>query len=72
MYKFSASLYCILCEKGKGLTKSYDESPYTNRKFKKQNSSTKRDKNFLYDDLGWSVGVATAIQLVSLNRFAGA
>ena len=45
-------------------------------KFKKQNENTKTPPKTsitqrLRTDLGWSIGVTTAIQLVWLNRFTG-
>ena len=62
-------------EKEGDLTQSYDKTPYTNRKFKNQRTTHKSHQNFDYttiaDDLGRSVGVATVIKLVWLNRFTG-
>ena len=62
---------------GRGLNQSYDKSPYTLRKIQKaawqhknaiKNSITQR----FWTDLGRSVGVTTAAQLVWLNRFTRA
>ena len=59
-------------EKGRDLTQSYDKSPYTNRNVKRavttqttpqKSSITQR----LRTDLGRSVGVTTATQLVWLT-----
>ena len=61
-------------EKGGNLTQSYDKNPYTNRKFEMQNTNTPPKtsiKQRLRTDLGRSIGVATTIQLVLLNRFTG-
>ena len=61
-------------EKGRDLTQFYDKSPYTDRKIKKatwkhktppKTSITQR----LQTDLGRSVGVTIATQLVWLNRY---
>ena len=64
-------------EKGRDLTQSYDKSPYTNRnvkrakwqhkKMQQKSSITQR----LRTDLGRSVGVTTATQLVWLTWFMG-
>ena len=56
------------------LTKSYDKSPYTNRKAKwqhKQRHKKSSIKQQLCTDLGRSVGVTTATQLVWLTWFTG-
>ena len=60
-------------EKEGDMTKTYDENPYTNRTFENQLKTQKRhQKNSitqrLRTDLGRSVGVATFIKLVWLNR----
>ena len=57
-----------LREKGRDLTQSHDQSPYTSRNVKGQRSSiTQR----LRTDLGRSVGVTTATQLMWLTWFTG-
>ena len=61
---------------GKDLTQSYDKSPFIDRKSKKQRENTKTPQKTsitqrLRTDLGRSVGVTIAIQLVWLNRFTG-
>ena len=64
-------------QKGRDLTQSYDKSPYTDRKkSKKQRDNTKTPPKTsitqrLRTDLGRSVGVTIATQLVLLNRFTG-
>ena len=66
------SRYVPSGEKGRDLTQSYDKSPYTNRNVKRavttqttpQKSSIKQR---LRTDLGRSVGVTTATQLVWLT-----
>ena len=65
-------------EKEGDLTQSYDETPYTNRKFEKPKDNTCAQTppktsitQPLQTDLGRSVGVKTVIQLVWLNRFTG-
>ena len=66
-------------EKERDLTQSYDKSPYTDRKIKKkkqQRDNTKTPTKTsitqrLRNDLGRSVGVTIATQLVWLNRFTG-
>ena len=64
-------------EKGKDLTQSYDKSPYTDKKkSKKQRDNTKTPPKTsitqrLRTDLGRSVWVMIATQLVWLNRFTG-
>ena len=63
----------ICREKERYLTQSYDESPHANRKFNNQLTAQKRPppkksiKKRMRTDLGRSVGVSTAIQLVWLN-----
>ena len=63
-------------QKGGDLTRSYDKSPYTNGNVKK-GSDTKTTpqkssiKQRLRTDLGRSVGVTTATQLVWFTRFIG-
>ena len=60
-------------EKGRDLTQSYDKSPYTNRNVKrakwqhKQRHKKSSIKQRLRTDLGRSVGVTTATQLVWLT-----
>ena len=59
-------------DKRENLTQSYDKSPYTNRNFKRAsdntNNATKSSiKQRLWTDLGRSVGVTKAIQLVWLT-----
>ena len=63
-----------LREKGRDLTQSYDKSPYTNRNVKKGKVTTQQStqqkssiKQRLRTDLGRSVGVTTATQLVWLT-----
>ena len=66
----------LLRQKVGDLTQSYDKSPYTNRNVKRakwqhkqrQKSSIKQQ---LRTDLGRSVGVTTATQLVWLTWFTG-
>ena len=63
-------------EKGRDLIQSYDKSPYTGRKIQKQRDNTKTPTKTsithqLRTDLGRSVGVTIANQLVWLNRFTG-
>ena len=64
-------------EKGRHLTQSYDKSPYIDRKIQKAIQQHKNPTKTsitckrLRTDLGQSVGVTTAIQLVWLNRFTG-
>ena len=63
-------------EKGRDLTQSYDRSPYTNRKSKKQCDNTKTPPKtsitqWLQTDLGRSVRVTIVTQLVWLNWFMG-
>ena len=65
-----------LREKGRDLTQSYDNSPYTDRKSKSQRDNTKTPPKpsitqRMRTDLGRSVGWTIAIQLVWLNRFTG-
>ena len=56
-------------QKGGDLTQSYDKSPYTNRNV---TTPQKRSiKQQLRTDLGRSVGVTTATQLVLLTWFTG-
>ena len=62
--------------KRRDLTQSYDKSPYTDRKSKKQRDNTKTPPETsitqrLQTDLGRSVWVTVATQLVQLNRFTG-
>ena len=63
----------ILREKGRDLTQSYDKSPYTNGNVKrakwqhKQRHKKSSIKQWLRTDLGRSVGVTTATQLVWLT-----
>ena len=62
----------ILGEQGKDLTQSHDKSHYTPENSRKQSDNTKRHKNLdciMWTDIGRSVGVATTINLVFLNRF---
>ena len=63
---------CIARQKGGDLTQSYDKSPYTNRNVKRAsdntNNATKSSiKQRLRTDLGRSVGVTKATQLVWLT-----
>ena len=63
-------------EKGRDLTHSYDKSPYTDRKSKKQRNNTKTPPitlitQRLRTDLGRSDGAMIATKLVWLNRFTG-
>ena len=65
-------------EKGRVLTQSYDKSLYTDRKIKKKkkcdNTKTPPKTSItqrLRTDLGWSVWVTIATQLVLLYRFTG-
>ena len=65
-----------LKEKQRDLTLSYDKSPYTHRKIQKatrQNKSPPKTSitQRLRTDLGRSVGVTIATQLVWLNQFKG-
>ena len=65
-----------LLDKGGDLTQSYDKSPYTNRNVKKakwqhKTPQKKSIKQQLRTDLGRSVGVTTATQLVWFTRFTG-
>ena len=58
------------------MTQSYDKRPYTHRKIQKatrqhENASKTFDYTTIADDLGRSVRVAIATQLVWLNRFRG-
>ena len=53
------------------LGESYDESLYFNQKFNNQSPTKTSITQRLWTDLGRSVGVTTAIQLVWLNRFTG-
>ena len=58
------------------LSESYDESPYINGKFNNQLTTQKHQQKIsitqrLRTDLGRSVGVSTAIQLVWFNQFTG-
>ena len=56
--------------KGGDLTQSYDKSPYTNRNVKVTTQTTPQKssiKQQLRTDLGRSVGVTTATQLVCLT-----
>ena len=61
-------------EKGRDLTQSYDKSPYTDSNIKKATWKHKKTPpntsitQRLRTDLGWSVGVTIATQLVWLNR----
>ena len=63
----------IIWEKGRDLTQSYDKSPYTNRNVKRGKVTTQTTpqkssiKQRLRTDLGRSVGVTTATQLVWLT-----
>ena len=63
----------VLKEKGRDLTQSYDKSPYTNRNVKrakwqhKQRHKKSSIKQRLRTDLGRSVGVTKANQLVWLT-----
>ena len=64
----------IFNEKGRDLIQSYDKSPFTDIKSKKQRDNTKAPpKNFDYKtiaaDLRRSDGVTIATQLVWLNWF---
>ena len=84
MYSTFRSLYNGICmflpqikrQKGGDLTQSYDKSPYTHGNVKRevttqttpQKSSIKQR---LRTDLGRSVGVTTATQLVWLTWFTG-
>ena len=46
-------IVCLLGEKGRDLTQSYDESPYTNRKLNSQLTTQKRRQKFrLHNDCG--------------------
>ena len=74
-------LYLYLSrEKGRFLTQSYHQNntySSSKKKLKKiSNNTQKRHQNFDYitiaDRFSWSVGIATAHQLVCLNWFAGA
>ena len=61
-------------QKGRDLTKSYDKNPYTHSKKQSDNTKTPPNNSILQRlqaDLGRSVGVSTAIQLVLLNRYTG-
>ena len=64
-------------EKGRDLTQSYDKSPHTDRKIQKatwqhkKNATKTSITQRLRTDLGRSVGVTIATQLVWLNRFKG-
>ena len=64
-------------QKGGDLTQSYDKSPYTygnvlKGKVKTQTTPQKSSiKQRLRTDLGWSVGVTTATQLLWLTWFTG-
>ena len=64
-------------QKGRDLTQSYDNSPYTHIKIKKQRATQKMPPNLrrkllrMRADLGRSVRVTTTIPLVWLNRFTG-
>ena len=63
-------------QKGGDLTQSYDKSPYTHGNVKRavttQTTSQKSSiKQRLWTDLGRSVGVTTATQLVWLTWFTG-
>ena len=71
-------LACVLMfrEKERYLTRSYDNSPYTHRKSKKQHDNTKTPPKTsitqrFRTDFGRSVGVTTATKLVWINRFKG-
>ena len=67
--------YSMQREKERDLTQSYDENPYTNRKFNNQLTTQRRQQKLrLRNDCGptpRSVRVTTAIQLVLLNRIPG-
>ena len=62
----------VLREKGRDLTQSYDKSPYTNRNVQRGKVTTQTTpqkssiKQRLRTDLGRSVGVTKATQLVWL------
>ena len=64
-------------QKGGDLTQSNDKSPYTNRKSQKGKVTTQTTpqkssiKQQLQTDLGRSVGVTTATQLVWFTGFTG-
>ena len=65
---------CLRGEKEGDLTQSYDQNPYTNRKFENQMNHTKTPPKTsitqrLRTDLRRSIGVTTVISLVWLNRF---
>ena len=70
-------LFRILRQKGGDLTQSYDKSPYTHGNVKrgkwqhKQRHKKSSIKQRLRTDLGRSVGVTTATQLVWFTRFTG-
>ena len=74
--KFPIFMFFIQRQKGGDLTQSYDKSPYTHGNVKRavttqttpQKSSIKQR---LRTDLGRSVGVTTATQLVWFTRFTG-
>ena len=63
-------------KKKKDLTHFYDKSPYTDGKIKKQRDNTKTPlksstKQRLWADLGRSVGVMIATQVVWENQLTG-
>ena len=67
-------MYLNCREKRRDLTQSYDKAPTPTEKSKKQYDNTKIHQNFeqrLRTDLGRSVEVTIATQLVWLNRFTG-
>ena len=66
----------LISEKERDLTQSYDKIPYTDGKIQKQHDNTKTPPKSsitqrLRTDLGRSVGVAIATQLVWLKWFTG-
>ena len=59
-------------EKGRDLTQSYDKSPYTHRKIKRNNTKKITKTSIterLRTDIGRSVGVTAVTQVMWLNRF---
>ena len=64
----------VLREKGRDLTQSSHKSPYTNRNVIRAKQTTPQKSSItqgLRTDLGRSVGVPTATQLVWLTWFTG-
>ena len=69
-------LLTLIGEKERYLTQSYDKNPYTDRKIQKatwqhKNATKSSITQRLRTDLGRSVEVTKATQLVWLNRFMG-